>query len=774
MNLNLRIDPNLKPSKEIDMSMKSKLFILTTVAMTSLMLTQAQAQTTAPETVVPEIASEDSTEIIVTTQSRREKLRQVPLAVTALSQAALLENHIVNFSDLARVTPGFVSAPNYGFIRNSSMRGISNNQFGYADDPSIAVFTDGVYQGRGGTGSIVNALYDVERVEIVKGPQAALFGRSSIGGAINTIVNQPTLGRTFGDIALGVGDRNRRFFEGAGNFALSDKLSLRTSGQIDQKDGYLKNKFGGADLGPLDVKAARAILRYQADNGLDVSLKLGVESRKQSGSVYQAEGLDKFTVTSDLRGEQAFSNFSIREAVLRAKMPINEVLTATSTTSWRDVKNTYVEDYDGLATVIGGPYNQQSRDKLFQQDITFNLALNRFSGTFGASYFNETLKGAIKNFVNETFAFTGEPDTGLVDGDTSLALLEAGLFSGNFYGYSVFMDGAYAFTPKFKLTAGVRYNNDYKRYTQNITDPALLPQSSLIIPGAFYNWGYYTSKPITSSKTWDNTSVRLAANYELSGDKTLYAAFNQGWKAGGIDSFKVQTPGVFPLFFGLDATTAGGKPNIYNPETSESYETGLKGRFLQQKLALNISAYFYKYQDLQVSIPQGGSSIIANVGRAEGKGVELEARYLPTSLVDLFANAAYNQTQITKFDEKPEQVGLTLNQAPKWTLAAGGTLTSEFGNGSSLAYGATVSYRSKYRNDNQLLESVKGATLTNMRVTYAPASKAFSVEAYVDNVFDAATFNRYNEVTPFLYPVPSRSVLGEPRTFGITVRAKIG
>ena len=118
-------------------------------------------------------------EIIVTAQQRSQNLQDVPIAVTALRGEFLSDHQLNNFSDLALFTPGFVSAPDYGYIRNSSMRGISNNQFGFADDPSIAMFVDGVYQGRGGTGSQVNALYDVDRVEVVKGPQATLFGRSS-------------------------------------------------------------------------------------------------------------------------------------------------------------------------------------------------------------------------------------------------------------------------------------------------------------------------------------------------------------------------------------------------------------------------------------------------------------------------------------------------------------------------------------------------------------------------------------------------------------------
>lgn len=733
--------------------------------------TPSLAQATAP--AVPAADDPGVEEIVVTAQLRREPLQDVPLSVTALTGDALRENNIENFADLAQLTPGFVSAPNYGFIRNSSMRGISNNQFGFADDPSIAVFTDGVYQGRGGTGSIVNALYDVERVEIIKGPQATLFGRSSIGGAINTILNQPVRGETSGSAELGLGERERLLARGTINVPLAPDLTLRVAGNYEHLDGYLKNLAGSARLAPLEIGAGRAILRYETTEGWDIALKGSYESRRQSGAVYQAVGLPEFIVSSTLRGRESFSDFDIYDGVLRVGRQLSDALAVTATTAYRDVKNRYIEDYDGQAAVIGGPYSQQSRDKLFQQDLILNAEVGRFSGVAGGSYFTEKLRAGVQNFVDQTFAFTGTPAPGLAPRDYSQALFEAGRLRGRFDGWSVFADGTLEVVDRLKLTAGLRYNYDRKRYTQDIPDPATLPQSPLVFAGAFYNWGYFTSVPITSRKSWRDLAFRAAVNYEPSRDINVYAAFNQGWKAGGIDSFKVVTPAPFPLFFGLDAAAAGGRPNVYNPEESDSYEAGVKARFLDRKLALNLAVYEFRYRDLQVSVPQGGSSVIANVGRARGRGVEGELRLVPAAWLDLFANGAYNDTEVTAFAEKPEQVGLPLNQAPKWTAAGGGTITAPLGaDAGSVALGATVSYRSRYRNDNALMLGVDDHTLTSARLTWTDASDRFSVEVFVDNLFDEVTYSRFNAATPFLFPVASRSVLGEPRTFGVNVRAR--
>jgi iron complex outermembrane recepter protein len=744
--------------------------LLGTAAVWAIMATSAaSAQTSSTD------ADENPSgikEIVVTAQLRSQSLIDVPLTVTALTAETLADNRIENFADLARITPGFVSAPNYGFIRNSSMRGISNNQFGFADDPSIAIFTDGVYQGRGGTGSIVNALYDVERVEVIKGPQATLFGRSSIGGAINTILNQPAKGESFGNVEFGLGERDIIVGRAAANVPLTENLTLRIAGHAENRGGYLTNLNGNSKLGPLQVAAGRAILRYEADNGLDISLKAGIEDREQSGSVYQQIGLPKFTVQSTLRGREAYSDFSIKDAVLRFRFPISDALSVTATTSYRDVENQYVEDYDGIAAVVGGPYSQTSDDRLFQQDLILNYESGAVSIVAGGSYFSEKLDATVANYANQTFAFTGSPDPGLRPSDYSLAMFESGNLRGKFHGYSFFIDGSFEPVEGLTITGGARYNYDKKRFTQDITDPAKLPQSALIFPGAFYNWGYFTSVPITSEKAWKDLAFRAAIDYAVAPDVSIYAAFNQGWKAGGIDSFKVVTPAPFPLFFGLDAAAAGGVPNVYDPEQSDSYEVGLKGRFFDRKLLFNLSLYEYRYRDLQVSIPQGGSSVIANVGRARGRGVELETQLKPASWLDLFANGAYNDTKITRFDELPLQVGLPLNQAPKWTAAFGGTITASLADSGSIAFGGTVSYRSSYRNDNQLGNGVEAQTLTNLRLSWSDAEDKLSIGAYLDNVFNVVTYARFNQARLFLFPVASRSVLGEPRTFGVNVKAK--
>lgn len=731
----------------------------------------------APHAGAAESQLED---VVVIAQQRTQSAQEVPLSVTAISGEFIADHHLNDFSDLALFTPGFVSAPNYGYIRNSSIRGISNNQFGFADDPSIAMYVDGVYQGRGGSGMQVNALYDVDHVEVVKGPQATLFGRSSIAGAISTVTNQPSDHfEAIGD--LGFGERDRVVARAVTNLPVSPDLAIRLAGDIEHENGYITNLSGGPDLRPQDIRAARINVQYKGIEGVTASIKMDYELRKQGGNVYQEVGLSNWSAESSLIGHQSYANFNIFDTVGTIKAVLSPTLTLTSQTSWRRVGNEYVEDYDALAAVVGGPYYQQTTDRLFQQDLRLNFdGGNRVTVVGGASYFHENLNGAVQNWVdgNPTFtgfAFTGVPTPGLLPSDYTNAFEETGTLAGTFHGYSAFADASVPLAEHVAFEAGVRYNSDTKTYEQDIPDPATLAvNAGKDFAGAYYNWGYWTSTPVASSRTWTDTSFRAALNWDISPDMTAYASWSQGWKAGGIDSFTVQFPNNvvppgFNLFFGEDAAAVGGKPTVYNPEKSDSYEIGLKGKALEHHFGYTLAIYDFNYRDLQESVPQGGSSIIENIGKAEGRGAEAELRFLPGGGWELFANGAYNFTKILSFPQKPAQVGLPLNRAPEYMSAAGVSFTTPapVSAGGTVTFGVSANYRSQFRTDNALVEGVDGYVLTNVRVTYANSSGKFSTSVFADNLFNRFNYNDYEPATPFLFPVSSVSELGNPRMIGI-------
>ena len=724
--------------------------------------------------------NEEIPEIVVTAQHRVQSLQDVPISVTVLSGATILESHLRDFSDLSLQTPSFTSGADYGYIRNSSMRGISNNQYGFADDPSIAMFVDDVYQGRGATGMQVNALYDINRVEVIKGPQATLFGRSSIAGAISTILVQPADSfSASGD--LGAGQRNRLVAVGAVNFPITPDLAIRVAVDREKQRGFITNLNGGPKLDPLDVEAGRVIIRYTGIDKLEATLKASYESRRQNGSTHigvNVPDATNFTADETLIGNQNYADFYSYEEVGKLKFDFLNNLSVTSETSWRRVKNNYIEKYDGLADVVAGPYSQDSLDSLFQQELRINFSgENGLSVIGGASYFHETVHAFVGNWVDHTFELTGVPTPGLVPSDYSQAEFEQGRYDGLFRGRSAFVDGTIGIpgVKRWTVTAGARYNYDEKTYTENVPNPSTLAVNAgkPFLVGAFYNWGYWTDPALSTTHSWSNTSFRGATSYDLNQNNTVYFQYSQGWKAGGIDSYGVVVPpgSTFAKFFGENVAAYGGTQKVYDPERSDSYEIGLKGRSFERRFAYNIAVYEYLYRDLQVGVLQasGAGSVVANIGHATGRGAEADLRIAPSVHWDIYANGAYNYTRIKDFGTMTSQVGLPLNQAPRYNGAAGAMYKWTNGTG-KYSVGASTSFRGSYRDDNDLdTHEVRSYILYNARAAYETLDGHYTIAVFADNVFNRFTYSRYSAVTPFIYPIASYQVIGHPRTVGVDV-----
>jgi iron complex outermembrane receptor protein len=719
-------------------------------------------------------ADNELAEIIVTSTQRPERLIDAPLAISAVSETALTDNHVKDFSDIALLVPNFVSGSNYGYLRNSSMRGISSNQYGFADESSIAMYVDGVFQGRATAGSGVNAIYDIERVEVVRGPQASLFGHSAIAGAINMIRNQPTDQFTQ-SYDLGFGERNRLLVRGVINLPVTNTLAIRIAGDSEHQDGYIRNLNGGK-LEPLDIQAGRVIARYNGIESLEASLFADYEQRRQNGSTHAEVGLPDFTADITTVGHQNYANFYVFDTGLNLAYHASPRVTLISDSTFRKVANAYIEKYDGLPTVTAGPYSQSSTDKLAQQEFKLIYQEGKAAAIAGVSAFDEHLTGFIGNWVDHTFAFTGVPAPNLGPNDYSQAFFEDGYFKGHFSGWSAFLDGTIPMPSFDRLTATgtVRYNYDRKDYTMDLPDPSKLPENAgKPFAGAYYNWGFYTSPPIELAHSWSNVSFRGALNFALDDQNVLYAQYSQGWKAGGIDTFRVaNADSTYVPFFGMNATAHGGRPNAYGPESSNNYETGIKGYIFDRRLSYAVDAYYFTYRDLQVPVYQSGGAVIKNIGAAEGRGLETDLKYSPSEHWALFANGAYNFTKIRRYEANLTQVGLPLVQSPKYTSAAGVTYpTAAFGSGGRAFVGGSLSQRSAFRTDTAITDTVEGYVLFNARVGYISSTGRYTARLFADNLTNKYTYSRFEQVTPFVYPVAAKSVIGPPRTIGIDFHA---
>lgn len=703
--------------------------------------------------------------VIVTAQQRTQSIKDVPLAITALGATQLRETKIRDFGDLATITPGFVSSPNYGFILYSSIRGISSNEFGFATDPSIAMYVDGVYQGL--SGSQVNAFYDVERVEVVNGPQSTLYGRSSIAGAINVLSAKP--GKTFGGYAnFSAGERGRIAFDGGVDLPISEAWSARLSAKSEKEDGYIKNLAGGDDLSPVDIRAGRAQLAYDNGGALSANVKLNFEEREQSGNIYQSLGLSGFTVNLNPQGRENYANYKMFDAVLDGTWKFSETLSLYSNTSFRRVWNEYQEKFDALPQIVGGPYFQGQTDKLFQQELRLTYAApSGLTIIGGASYANLDRTAFIGEWVDSVLGYTLTLNIPTVPRDFSRALLERADYLGTFQDVSAFIDATVPIGEKITLTGGVRYARNEKEFSNFVREPTTIRENR----GApiFYLWPYYTSKPIVGSKEWDNTSFRAALNYDLTETVTLYGAFNQGWKPGGFSTLQVaKPPPPYTYTPASDAFAFGSTLQEVKPEESNSFELGMRGSALSRVLGFSVAVYRYDYSGLQRIRIVNAQTFVENID-AEGQGVEGNFQLRPNRNFDAYVNFAYNDTSIKDDPVVAANIGKPLNRAPKWNGTIGlNAMTNpiEALRGGTLFFGASANYRDDFRTDDQLVNNVPSYWLTNLNFGWESADGAAKLNVYARNVGNKFTFGRYLPPNILLSPLGSRSVIGSPRSIG--------
>lgn len=312
-------------------------------------------------------------EVIVTAQKRAESLQEVPIAMTAFSGDFIQEAKLTDLKKLVAYTPGLAGQSTDSFLDSISVRGISTNAFGIGGDSSIGVYKDGVYYGR--NGAAVTSFFDVERVEVLKGPQGLLFGRNAASGAVHTITEKPKLDDVEGYIRLGAGERGRQQAEFAYNQPLGEGWAARVSGMHSEEDGFVENLFNGDDLGEHDRDAVRLSIKNESDWG-DVTLTAEHEDRKQYGSIYIGQDANGESFTGDDRKTsldfQGKDDARVTGISLTANVELNEKMTLTSISGYNKHDWTYQEDWDGTPVGIAG-YVQEQAGEYYSQELRLNV-----------------------------------------------------------------------------------------------------------------------------------------------------------------------------------------------------------------------------------------------------------------------------------------------------------------------------------------------------------------------------------------------------------------
>lgn len=654
-------------------------------AVTLATLAAGAAQSQAAEGVIEEL--------VVTVQRREEALSDVPLAVTALTGEFIRDTNLDDVKDLVLYTPGLTGNSKDSFIDILNIRGVLTNDFGVGGDPSISVFKNNLYQGR--NGAVVTSFYDIDRAEVLRGPQSFLFGRNSIAGGISVYTRRPDFDGTSGYVELDVGERGHLVGEGAVNFTLSDTVAARLALYTSQEDGYVDDVFDpdNDDLIEHNKQAARLSLRYQGD-ATDVNFMAEYEDRDQSGSIYRATEKgeswatlqDLFGVTLAGNGRDSDSDLALGERddaeILSLGLEIEHDLglaTFTSITGYKDHDYVYAEDFDGTPLDINNYAQDQDGDYFEQEFRLVSEGAGPFSWYAGVSYYHENIDalftqqgdeetmcvyylsyygfdGCSDYFAYYGYVFTPNPD----------GLVERNRVKGKYQGWGAYVDLTYQFTETLDASLGVRYSYDKKNFKLQAPDV----DSEL---GPFFALGFTTVGFLEDTRHWDKVSPRVQVRWRPTDDWMYYASVTTGYKSGGFGSFSIFPD---PEVFGTPGITPDeAVPDPFDPEKVISYEVGTKGKFLEGRASLELLGYYYDYEDLQVTVGgQGGGILVENIGKVDGWGVESTFNLIVSDYLDLYLSGAWADTEANDVQAACDDLdiceGNSLPELPEFSYSA--------------------------------------------------------------------------------------------------------
>ncbi|WP_374595366.1 TonB-dependent receptor [Sphingosinicella sp.] len=694
-------------------------------------------------------------EIVVTAQKRAQNLQDVPVSVTAFSDTAIREAGFTNSLSIGDQVPN-LEIKTFGGVPNIFIRGVGNNDFNASSIGPISIYRDDVVVAS--TGSQIFSLFDLERIEVVRGPQGTLFGKNTTGGAIQFFSKLP--GDEFeGNARFGYGRFDLFEAEAAASLPLGEGLSLRVAGIVRRRDGEKTNLYTGEDTINVDEAAARAILRWHPSADTDVRLSIGGGRDRsdylENKPVGTINGADLFGYTDPYPDNANLLNFNGPSRNYSDNLFINLNITQSiGNLTFKSITGYDKSDVDNRVDVDGGPFRIDEITFLTDaEQVTqeFQLAydsgpLNAIGGLF---YFQENLD------ADSNADLLGE----LSFADGALPLITRATRKNK--AYAIFGQATYAVAPAFRVTLGGRYTIDKVRATHRAD----------LVPG-FFDADIPDGAPVPlvpfarMKDTFKSFSWRVAADYNVTDDVLAYASIDKGFKAGG---------------FNIGIITSVAERTQVDPEYLTSYEIGIKSTLFDRRLRLNVSAFYYDYTDLQVlSVNrQAGSTVptlgLDNAADAEIKGIELEATALPTDWLDLGLNlgildAKYKNYLSGAIDpetgEPRDFSGNRLPGAPKFTLSTFAQVTIPVGEFET-RWRAEYNYTGKkYYNNAQsdLISSGEGYGLLNLRATLADPAKGWELAAWAKNVTGKAYIVDATDTSGFGF-VPR--YYGERATYGV-------
>jgi iron complex outermembrane recepter protein len=737
--------------------------ILSTCTAALLVAAGAQAQTAATgQSQAAPPPPQDTVEVIVTAQKRAQSVQKTPFAITAIKGDDIAAQGLNTVGDAIKDAPG-VQIQSIAQGSQIFIRGVGSGIDPSFADPSIALMTDGVYSGR--TESVQGGNFDIDRVEVLRGPQGTLYGRNASGGAVNVITNQAKLGVYEATVRAQLGNYDERRIEGMINLPLGDWAAVRVAGFSDKHNSYVD--LGGDDM---DESGVRLKIFAQPVEWLKLSAKVEAEVSKGYGpiTVPVPGSAGNLTFPPPI----FYTNFD--PSITNGPPFDGGVPIERFPNGWvvKDPGNPWSNDVDHY----GGAIDRSSLTYMFQADADLGWS----NLTVLPSYSRE------KNYLLSSLFFgdlTGPYTVG--EGTTQYSSVEARLTSkpdapfvwllGAYYlksnGGLTFADQVidnfnlsqeaqpgetkalfgqitYPLTDRFRITGGYRISQDTESAGYEING---------------INGTTYTSGPVNYTNTANSSSFKVGVEYDLAAHSLFYAHVASGFKQGGLSPSLTATP--------------------FLPEKLLAYEAGVKNRFFDNHLLLNGAVFYYDYKDYQLSFLQnetlpGTSSVfsspdVVNAGPTHFYGAEVQTVWNVTRNDDISAtlnylHATYGEVVLPNNpfvnDGNFELKGYQMANSPDWSGNIGYTHSwNAFGG--RMSAGFNTHWSTSYYVTDEVYEPgalQKAYTRSDANLRYM--ADKWSLDLYVKNIEDKAQ-------TTYVFPLYRRYV-SDPRTYGLTLERR--
>jgi iron complex outermembrane receptor protein len=724
----------------------------------ALIAAPAMAQEAAQSAAEP---AEGLADIVVTATRSSESLSKVAASVSAVSAADLGVGGVKDVQSLATAIPNLSVGDQFG-VNRIFIRGIGLTSIDLGADGGVAFLQDGAQIAR--PAAQLSGFYDLERVEVLRGPQGTLYGRSATAGAINLITKKPT-DQFNGYLRASYGNYNAVALEGAlGGSISGDKLMVRFAGKYDRRDGYGINEFTGNQIDNRDAYAMRGTILAKPAEDLEVTLSGEYFNENDSNYAFHYFGptvAPENQLGSILGGQSLFTVAAAagRKPNLRNiysdQEPLNERdgysftgtiawasgdLDVKSITAYRKFKRFNRNDLDGSNANMFGQNNYTENSKTFSQELVGTYKSDKFDLLMGAMYFREDLFGEVRVPLTNLavlLKLAGQVPPATPDNafDT-LAYLQNGTVTIDALGF--YAQGSYALTDKLKLTAGGRFSHEKRKGV-----------------GTF---DFLGSVNTDKQKGWNAFTPTVTLNYQANDSTLFYASVTRGFKSGVIN--------------------VGSRNDVINPEYVWSYELGLKTATADRKLQANLAAFYMDYTDLQVGFVDA-SSVVTTVNAASARNygfeAELRAKPLPGLTLELFGtylNAKYRRFTTGDYRQAFKQIsvaGNRLQNAPEFSFRAGADYDIAIGSAGKLNARADVNWQGRvfFTEFNNADATQAPYALINAGLRFTSANDKYFVDVWGRNLANKLVITN-NIITAPLFSSVRVGSVAPPRTYGAT------